>query len=252
MLPDAARLTILFLAAFWAGGQNALAGGGTFLTLPALIFAGMDARAANITSTVALFPAQIVTGLTGRAGATGAEGLSLKALFVISLIGGGIGGAILLLTPPTFFARLVPWLVLFATALFAWGSFLRKAPQPGETSLPPWGAAIAQFFIAIYGGYFGGGIGLLMMAALTMAGLAVRAAGATKNVLAGVINASAVALFVFSPDVHWLQVAVTTVGASIGGWLGALMLQKVNETWLKAGVVAIGVALTIGLFLKAP
>ena len=90
-----------------------------------------------------------------------------------------------------------------------------------------------------------------MMAALTMAGLAVRAAGATKNVLAGVINASAVALFVFSPDVHWLQVAVTTVGASIGGWLGALMLQKVNEK-LRVGVVVIGAALTIGLFIKAP
>jgi uncharacterized membrane protein YfcA len=110
---------------------------------------------------------------------------------------------------------------------------------------------LAQFGIAIYGGYFGGGIGLLMMAALTMAGLAVRAAGATKNVLAGVMNASAVALFVFSPDVHWLQVAVTTVGASIGGWLGALMLQKVNEKVLRVGVVAIGVALTIGLFIKA-
>ena len=247
-----AALIVLFLAATWAGAQNALAGGGSFITLPSLMLTGMDARAANITSTVALFPAQIVTGLTGRAGAQGAEGLSLKALFVISLVGGGIGGAILLLTPPTFFARLVPWLVLFATALFAWGSFLRKAPKPGETSLPPWGAAVAQFLIAIYGGYFGGGIGLLMMAALSMAGLAVRAAGATKNVLAGVINASAVALFVFSPDVHWLQVAVTTVGASLGGWLGALMLQKANEKLLKVGVVAIGAALTIGLFIKAP
>ena len=245
-------LIVLFLAALWAGAQNALAGGGSFITLPSLMFTGMDARAANITSTVALFPAQIVTGLTGRAGAQGAEGLSLKTLFVISLIGGGIGGAILLLTPPSFFARLVPWLVLFATALFGWGSFLRKQPKPGETSLPPWGAGLAQFFIAVYGGYFGGGIGLLMMAALTMAGLAVRAAGATKNVLAGVINASAVALFVFSPDVHWTQVAVTTVGASIGGWLGALMLQRVNEKALRVGVVAIGVALTIGLFIKAP
>ena len=167
-------LIALFFAALWAGAQNALAGGGSFITLPALMLTGMDARAANITSTVALFPAQLVTGYTGRAGAQGAEGLSLKALFVISLIGGAIGGAILLLTPPSFFARLVPWLVLFATALFAWGSFLRKVPAAGEASLPPWAAALAQFVIAIYGGYFGGGIGLLMMAALTMAGLAVQ------------------------------------------------------------------------------
>jgi hypothetical protein len=111
---------------------------------------------------------------------------------------------------------------------------------------------LAQLGIAIYGGYFGGGIGLLMMAALTMTGLAVRAAGATKNVLAGVMNASAVALFVFSPDVHWLQVAVTAIGASLGGWLGALTLQTVNEKALRVGVVAIGAALTIGLFIKAP
>jgi hypothetical protein len=248
MLP----LPLLFLASLWAGAQNALAGGGSFITLPALMLTGMDARAANITSTIALFPAQIVTGFTGRAGASGPPGLSMRALFAVSLVGGAIGGAILLATPPSFFARLVPWLVLFATALFAWGGFLRRRPAPGEGRLPPWAGGIAQFFIAVYGGYFGGGIGLLMMAALTMAGLAVRAAGAAKNVLAGVINASAVALFVFSPDVHWLQVAFAAAGASLGGWLGALALQRVNEQALRVAVVAIGAALTIGLFVKAP
>ena len=149
------------------------------------------------------------------------------------------------------FARLVPWLVLFATALFAWGSFFRKPPKPGETHLPPWGAAAVQFFISIYGGYFGGGIGLLMMASLTMAGLAVRNAGAAKNILAGVMNASAVAIFAFSHDVHWLQALVTAIGASFGGWAGALMLKSVNERLLKLGVIAIGIALTIGLFWKA-
>jgi uncharacterized membrane protein YfcA len=234
------------------GAQNALAGGDSFITLPALILTGMDARAANITSTVALFPAQIVTGFTGRAGASGPPGLSMRMLFAVSLAGGALGGVILLATPPSFFAKLVPWLVLFATALFAWGSFVRKQPGPGEAHLPPWAAGIAQFFIAIYGGYFGGGIGLLMMAALTMTGLAVRAAGATKNVLAGVMNASALALFVFSADVHWVQVAFTAAGASLGGWAGARMLQRVNEKALQVGVVAIGAALTIGLFWMAP
>lgn len=245
-------LFLLFLASLWAGAQNALAGGGSFITLPALILTGMDARAANITSTIALFPAQLVTGFTGRAGAAGPPGLTTRTLFVVSLVGGAAGGAILLATPPSFFARLVPWLVLFATALFAWGSFVRKQPEAGAARLPPRTAAVAQFFIAVYGGYFGGGIGLLMMAALTMAGVAVRAAGATKNVLAGVMNASAVALFVFSPDVHWPQVAFTAAGASLGGWVGALMLQRVNEKALQVGVVAIGAALTIGLFVRAP
>ena len=245
-------LAVLFLASIWAGAQNALAGGGSFITLPSLMLTGMDARAANITSCVALFPSQIVMGVTGRADANSPPGLKFSTLFAISLVGGAIGAAILLLTPPSVFAKLVPWLVLFATVLFAWGSFFRKPPKPGEAHhLPPWGEAITQFGIAIYGGYFGGGIGLLMMASLTMAGLAVRNAGATKNVLAGAMNASAVAIFVFFPDVHWLQAAVTAVGASIGGYAGAIMLKTVNEKLLKLAVVVIGVALTVGLFMRA-
>ena len=244
-------LLILFVASVWAGAQNALAGGGSFITLPSLMLTGMDARAANITSTVALFPAQLVTGLTGRADWRSPPRLSMTTLFVICLGGGALGALVLLWTPPTVFAQLVPWLVLFATVLFAWGSFFRKALEPGEAHLPPWGAAVVQFFISIYGGYFGGGIGLLMMASLTMAGLAVRNAGAAKNILAGVMNASAVAIFVFSNDVHWLQAIVTAIGASFGGWAGALMLKSVDETLLKLAVVAIGLALTVGLFLSA-
>jgi uncharacterized protein len=156
-------LIILSIAAMWAGVQNALAGG-AFITLPSLMLTGMDARAANITSTVALFPAQLVTGFTGRTDAGAPTGLTMRRLFIISLIGGGLGALILLATPPSIFARLVSWLVLFATALFAWGSFFRKAPAPGKAHLSPRAASVAQFFIAVYGG----GIGLLMMAALTM------------------------------------------------------------------------------------
>jgi uncharacterized protein len=102
---------ILILASFWAGIQNALAGGGSFITLPSLMLTGMDARAANITSAVALFPAQIATGWTGRRHVEGAAGLSFRVLVTISLVGGAVGAVLLLVTPPTFFARLVPWLV---------------------------------------------------------------------------------------------------------------------------------------------
>jgi uncharacterized membrane protein YfcA len=245
-------LVVLFIASLWAGVQNALAGGGSFVTLPALMLTGMDARAANITSTVALFPAQLVTGLTGRADARSPPGLSMRMLFAISLIGGGIGGLILLATPAAVFARLVPWLVLFATVLFAWGSFFRRSLDKAESRLPPWAIGVLQFFIAVYGGYFGGGIGLLMMAALTMTGVALRNAGAAKNILAGVINAAAVMIFILSGEVHWRQAVITAVGASFGGWAGALMLRRVNERLLQFGVVAIGAALTIGLFWKAP
>jgi uncharacterized membrane protein YfcA len=243
-------LIILFLAGVWAGVQNALAGGGSFVTLPVLILSGLDARAANITSTLALFPGQVTTGLANRKMVQGAERLSFRALFIISLVGGVLGALLLLATPASFFAKLVPWLVLFATAVFAWGSFFRKVPEKG-VALSPLQAGGMQFLIAIYGGYFGGGIGFLMLAALTVAGLPVRTAAATKNVLAAVMNASAVAIFVFSHDVHWLQSVILGVGAVGGGLIGAWMLSRVNERLLRIGVVILGVALTIGLFWRA-
>lgn len=244
-------MILLFFVAMWAGAQNALAGGGSFLTLPTLMLTGMDARAANITSCAALFPAQIATGWAGRKLSSGANGLSLRSLFFISITGGAVGAAILLLTPPAFFARLVPWLVLFATAIFGYGSFLRK-PGDAHVHLGASGAGVTQFFISVYGGYFGGGIGFLMVAALTMAGQNVRTASATKNVLAGVMNASAVAIFLFSPDLHWLQAVVTSLGATIGGLIGARLLHHINDKWLRFIVIVIGVLLTIGLFQKSP
>jgi len=242
-------LLLLFVAGLWAGTQNALAGGGSFITLPALILFGLDPRAANITSTIALFPAQVATGMAGRSLVTGAEGLSFRTLVVISLIGGACGALLLLVTPSAIFAAMVPWLVLFATAMFAYGSFGRK-PVTAETRLPPWGAVAAQFGIAVYGGYFGGGIGFLMLAALTMAGLAVRNAGATKNVLAAVMNASAVVILAFSGEVDWTRAGALGSGALIGGLLGAWALTRVNEKALRVGVVLIGIALTVGLFLR--
>jgi len=241
----------LLLAGFWAGAQNALAGGGSFVTLPVLILSGIDARAANITSTIALFPGQVTTGLAGRSLVSGAEQLSFRALFVISLAGGVIGAGLLLATPKNFFASLLPWLVLAATALFAWGSFARN-PVGDRVQVGPRLAGAAQFVIAIYGGYFGGGIGFLMLAALTIAGMPMRAAAATKNVLAAVMNASAVAVFVFSKDVHWLAALALAAGAIAGGLLGAWALRWVNERALRLGVVILGAMLTVGLFLRSP
>jgi uncharacterized membrane protein YfcA len=243
-------LVLLFVVGLWAGVQNALAGGGSFVTLPALILSGLDARAANIASTIALFPGQVTTGLVGRSNVRGAAGLSVRALILISLAGGVVGAALLLLTPSRFFARLVPFLVLFATALFAYGSFFRKPAEDGKQSLRPGVAGGLQFLISIYGGYFGGGIGFLMLAALTAAGLAVRNAGATKNMLASVMNAAAVAVFLFTPHIPWARVAVVAAGAIAGGYGGALLLKRVNEKLIRGGVVVLGIALTIGLFIR--
>jgi len=242
-------LLLLFAAFFWAGAQNALAGGGSFITLPVLMWAGLDARAANITSTLALFPSQVAAGWTGRGMVADAGELSFRALATISLVGGAVGAALLLITSQSFFAHLIPWLVLFATAVFAWGSFAahdREAPRLGRT-----GAALSQWCISVYGGYFGGAIGFLMFAALTAAALPLRAAGATKNVLAAVMNASAVAIFVFSPQVRWTAAAVGGAGALIGGVVGGLLLQVINERLLRVLIVLLGVALSVGLFVRA-
>jgi uncharacterized protein len=248
-MPLPARLLLLFSVGIVAGAQNALAGGGSFLTLPALIAAGLTARAANITSTVALLPGQVISGWAGRAFVAGAGRLSFRTLVGLSLVGGAIGAVLLLATPASFFARLVPWLVLFATAVFAWGSFARR---PTGTRLQPGTAAVAQFVIAIYGGYFGGGIGFLMLAALTMVGLAIREAAATKNALAGVMNITAVLVFVFSADLPWLDVAALCGGSIIGGLFGAWMVRRVPERPLRIGIVAVGLLLTIGLFVRRP
>jgi len=244
------HFALLFVGAVWAGAQNQLAGGGSFITLPMLMLTGMDARAANITSTVALFPGQIAGGWLGRKHAEGTASLGLRALMGISLAGGVLGAVLLLVTPSGIFARLVPWLVLFATAAFAWGSFLRKPPHEGEVhaGLGAGAAGAIQFGIAIYGGYFGGGIGFLMLAALALSHVPVRAAAATKNLLAGVMNLSAVVIFLASGQVRWLAMLVACVGALTGSYFGAHMLSRVNEHWLRVLVIGIGLALTVALF----
>ena len=248
-MSPALGFAMLFAAGLWAGTQNALAGGGSFVTLPALMIAGLDARAANITSTVALFPGQVATGLAGRKMASGAQRLSLRQLITLSLTGGVVGALMLLATPSSVFQAMLPWLILIATGVFAWGSFLGGPAVSERPRLGPIGASVAQFFISIYGGYFGGGIGFLMLAALTLTAMPVRAAAATKNVLAGVMNASAVVIFLFSHEIRWLNGSVLCVGALGGGLLGAWLLKRVHETWLRAAVVVLGIALTIALFL---
>jgi uncharacterized membrane protein YfcA len=240
---------LLALAAFIAGIQNALAGGGSFLVFPALLVTGLDPRAANITSTIALFPGQLATGFAGRRHATGTPSLRFSALVGLSLLGGALGAVLLLVTPVSIFTALVPWLVLFATLVFAWGSFFRRAPATHQP-LGSLSAGAIQLSISVYGGYFGGGIGILMLAALTLSGLALRNAGATKNVLAGVMNASAVVIFLISSQVAWTQAAVVGVGALAGGQVGAYALNRVNEKIMRLCIVALGLALTIGLFLR--
>ena len=240
---------LIAAAGFYAGTQNVLAGGGSFITFPALLLAGLNPLAANITSTIAMFPGQITSAIAGRHLVGDVGRISFRRMFAISLVGGVAGALLLLGTPAEFFARLVPWLVLFATSVFAWGSF-RKKPLHATPHLPVWLQATIQGCIAIYGGYFGGGIGFLMLAALTVAGQEIRMATATKNVLAMAMNASAVAIFVFSSQVNWPAALVLGAGGVGGGFSGAWLMQRLPAQVMRGFIVLVGVALTIWLFVR--
>lgn len=242
-------LALLFVAGVWAGAQNALAGGGSFVTLPALILTGLDPRLANITSTVALFPGQVTTGWTGRSLVAGAERLSFRALAAICLVGGIAGAFLLLVTPPKLFAAMVPWLVLAATGLFAWSSFWPK-PQGATTPPPAWVTALIQGGIATYAGFFGGGAGIVTLAALTLAKMPLRNAGGTKNVLVAISNIAAALVFAATTAIPWTKALAVGAGSMVGGYAGALLLKRVPVTVLRVAVVVIGIALTIGLFVR--
>ncbi len=246
---DFPQLLLIAFAGLYAGTQNTLAGGGSFITFPSLLLAGLNPLAANITSTIALFPNQITSSLAGRRLAGGVGEMTLGKLFGLSVVGGLVGALLLLNTPVTFFARLVPWLVLFATSIFTWGSF-RKKPLHAANVVPVPLLGTAQFMIGVYGGYFGGGIGFLMLAALTIAGQQVRMATATKNVLSMAMNASAVALFVFSNQVDWLAALALSIGGVGGGFAGNLLIHRLPEKILRGFVVLVGFVLTIWLFLR--
>jgi uncharacterized membrane protein YfcA len=242
-------LLLIAVAGIYAGMQNVLAGGGSFITFPALLLAGLDPLAANMTSTIALFPSQITSAVAGRGLISDVGPIGFRRLFLVSCLGGVCGAFLLLNTPPTFFAKLVPWLVLFATGVFAWGSFRRKPLHAAHVASPTLMIAI-QACIAVYGGYFGGGIGFLMLAALTVAGLPIRAATANKNVLAMAMNASAVLIFAFSKLISWPAVVALGLGGTCGGLIGSWLVHRVPEKLLRGFVVLVGTLLTIWLFVR--
>jgi len=242
-------LLLIAFTGFYAGTQNALAGGGSFITFPALMLAGLSPLSANITSTIALFPGQIASSFVGRKFVGGVGHLKFSTLMIISLFGGILGACLLLSTPPSFFAKLVPWLVLFATTVFGWGSF-RKKPLVTTHGMPAWLLSTLQLCIAIYGGYFGAGIGFLMLAALTIAGQHVKMAGATKNALALAMNSAAVLVFAFSTQANWTAVLALGTGGVLGGFAGGWLMYRIPAKALRGFVLCVGVSLTIWLFVR--
>jgi uncharacterized membrane protein YfcA len=246
-------IALVALASFTAGFINALAGGGSFLTLPALIAAGVPPIAANASSTVALFPGQVTTGVSARDGIRAAakdHRINVPALSAISLVGGLIGGLLLLVTPASLFARIIPWLILFATLVFAFGNALH--PESARFRLNRTGVLITQGLIAVYGGYFGGGIGILMLAGLTLYGLRdIWLMNSLKILLAVLMNAAAVVTFIIAGLVHWKLTILAAVAAIIGGYVGIHAARRLPQGVVKGFVIAIGLVLTVYFFVKS-
>lgn len=250
-----AEAALLFAAAFGAGVMNSIAGGGTFLTLPALIFTGVEPRAANATSTVALLPGSLASALGYLPELRRQR--RLLPLAAVSLAGSLIGAVLLLVTPERTFEALIPWLMLVATALFAGGPKITRLMRREAAVLHHDGRLTAatmagQFAIAVYGGYFGAGIGILMLAALALAGMEeLHAMNGLKNGLATAINSVAVATFLIAGIVLWPQ-AVVMIAASVAGGLAGVKLARVLPTSVtRSAITTIGVVLTAWFFYAA-
>jgi uncharacterized membrane protein YfcA len=246
------QLLLVIFAGFGAGFINALAGGGSFLTFPSLIAAGLPAIDANATSTIALFPAQVATTYAYRESLEKSledPRVNGKALAIISLVGGFFGAILLLKTSEQFFERAVPFLLLGATLVFAAGMAMPK--QAEKQLLGPAGVLIAQVFVAIYGGYFGGGIGILMLAALTLYGLKdIVLMNSLKMLLAALMNATATAVFLFSSRVHALEAFILAAGSIAGGFAGAHAGARIPPLYVRLFVIVIGLLLSLHFYLK--
>jgi uncharacterized membrane protein YfcA len=241
----------LMAAGAGAGLINSVAGGGSFLTFPALVFLGVPSVVANATSTVALFPGVFASAWAYRNDFQRLEKIPLKPA-VIASIGGGIAGALLLLfTAQRTFDAIIPWILLMATVALAAGpKFSRMLNK--RFRLTSGMLIFLQFLVAIYGGYFGGAVGIIMLAVWSMAGLRdVHAMNAGRTLLGGVMNAAAVVCFVIAGKVWWLQSAVILVAAVAGGYAGARFARRMNPAFIRMIVIAISVAVTIVFFVRS-
>jgi uncharacterized membrane protein YfcA len=246
---------VAFGAAFLAGAINSVAGGGTLLSFPALIWLGLNSVSANATSTVAIWP-----GTVGSAWGYRREVRQVAPrmwLLILPSLAGGLAGAWLLeLTPAGVFDRLVPYLILFATLLFMAQEPVQRALGTGEAAKQQssaWfaGGMLFQLAVGLYGGYFGAGIGILMLAALSIMGLTdIHEMNSLKVVLGGSVNGIAAVYFIWKHMVYWPYVVLMAVAAIMGGYFGAGFARKLGRTAVRRIVIAIGIGMAVSLFVK--
>ena len=252
---DFSHSIVAFGAAFLAGVINSVAGGGTLVSFPALIWLGLPSITANATSTVGIWPAS-AGGVWGFRREL-AEAEPRMHLMVIPSVVGGITGALLLRwTPPATFDALVPFLILFATLLFMAQERVQRKLKTANVSKhesPRWlaGAMLFQLFVGIYGGYFGAGIGILMLAALSILGLTdIHQMNGLKNFFGGSMNGVAALYFIFAHMVYWPYVVIMALGAVTGGYGGAGVARRVGRPVVRRIVVLIGFGMSLSLFVR--
>lgn len=243
----------LMLAAAAAGAINAVAGGGTIITFPTLLLFGTSPKIANATSTLAL-----VIGTSGSIysfrGHWGVIKPWLWRFVPVSIVGGVLGAALLNLTSEKAFGKLVPFLILFATVLFVSQGIVRRYVNLDARSGHPHailGAILFQFAVALYGGYFGAGLGILMLASLGFIGMNnIHEINALKNLLGSLINFVAAVWFIFAGLIHWPKVGIMTVGALAGYFLGAHYSQRISQQRVRQIITAIGFVLSAITFYR--
>jgi len=248
---------LLVGTAFAAGAINSVAGGGTLLTFPALLSAGVPPIAANATSTVALVPGSL-GAFWGYRSELGDRRIELLWLGIPSVVGGLLGAIFLLGAGDALFSRLVPWLILGATALFMVQEPVRRWTDRAKTGVadgPPWwrvaGVITFQFLVALYGGFFGAGIGILMLAALGILGQkSIHRANGLKNFAAVCINSIASVTFILQNRVVWHLALAMAAGAIAGGYLGAGVARRIGQKNVRRIVVAIGLFIGVWMLVK--
>lgn len=246
---------VLAVTAALAGMINAIAGGGTLLTFPALLFFGTPAVQANATSTVALVigTAGSIVGFRGHLAAVKHW---LWSFVPVCILGGWLGSWLLTRTEDKTFSQLVPFLILFATVLFFMQSVFRRFSRRNDAVTSPaasrqWIAILFQFAVSVYGGYFGAGIGILMLASLGFLGFSdIHHMNALKNLLGSIINLVAAAWFIAAGIVNWPKAAVMTAGALMGYYAGAHLSQRIPQPMVRRLITIIGLVISIVMFYR--
>jgi uncharacterized membrane protein YfcA len=242
---------VLAGAAIFGGALNSVAGGGSFFTFPALLLTGIAPVSANATSAVALWPAALAASFAYRDDLQTLR-RELVALSGASALGGFAGAVLLLRTPEATFSRFIPYLLLGATLIFTFGRRLMAKLRPSAAGGVSYRSVFFQFAIAVYGGYFGGGMGIVMIAAFSLMGMTdIHQMNALKSLLGTLINLVAVALFVAAGTIAWKPCLLMIVTATFGGYVGARTARSVDAEKVRRLVLVVAWSITIFFFWKA-